>query len=159
MKFLSTDNLSREHDRLGYESINICADTIIAALYGNNLHNYLETFRKESTVNLTKWAIPSSVSRNSGKRSGKQHKRKHNRPVLPVPTIQSATLGEVFSEPIATISRVNEELNRALTGVSPVPHTSDSGMKMWIQIPRLPKYVETATTPFELIAIKGNTCK
>ena len=79
--------------------------------------------------------------------------------MLPVPTIQSATLGEVFSEPIATISSVNEELNRALTGVSPVPHTSDSGMKMWIQIPRLPKYMETATTPFELIAIKGNTCK
>ena len=30
---------------------------------------------------------------------------------------------------------------------------------MRIQIPKRPKYVETTTTPFELIAIKGNTRK
>ena len=30
---------------------------------------------------------------------------------------------------------------------------------MWIQIPRQSKYVETITIYFELIAIKGNTCK
>ena len=32
-------------------------------------------------------------------------------------------------------------------------------MKMRIQIPKRPKYVETKTIPFELIAIKGNTRK
>ena len=76
-----------------------------------------------------------------------------------VSTIQPLTLGELFLEPIATRPSENEELNRTPTGVSSVLHTSDSGMKMQIQIPKQPKYVETMTTPFELIAIKGNTRK
>ena len=74
-----------------------------------------------------------------------------------VSTIQSTTLGELLSEPIATRSSVNEELNQTPTVVSSVIHTSDSGMKMWIQIPKRPKYFETKTTPYELISIKGNT--
>ena len=74
-----------------------------------------------------------------------------------VSTIQPTTLGELFSEPIAMRLCVNEELNQTPTGVSSVLHTSDSGMKMRIQIPKRPKYVEITVTPFELIAIKGNT--
>ena len=77
----------------------------------------------------------------------------------PVSSIQPTTLGELFSKPIATRPSVNEELNRTLTGVSSALHTSDSGMKLRIQIPKWPKYVESTTTPFELIAIKGNTRK
>ena len=75
----------------------------------------------------------------------------------PVSTIQSTTLGELLPEPIATRSSVNEELNRTPTVVSSVIHANDSGMKMRIQIPKRPKYLETKTTPFELISIKGNT--
>ena len=159
VKLLSTGKYSCDHDCLGYESRKICTHTIAAALYGNNLHKYLETFRKESTINLTKLTIPSSVNQKAGKKSGKQLKRKHNRSVSPVSIIQSTTLGELFSELIATRSGVNEELNRTPTVVSLVLHTRDSGMKMRIQIPKRPKYVETTTTPFALIAIKGNTRK
>ena len=108
---------------------------------------------------MTKLTVPSSVSQRAGKKSGNQRKRKHNHSVLPVSTIQPATLGELFSEPIETRPSVNEELNRTPTGVSSVLHTTDSGIKMWIQIPRQSKYVETITIYFELIAIKGNTCK
>ena len=76
-----------------------------------------------------------------------------------VSTILPTTLGKLFSELIATRPSVNEELNRTPSRVSSVLHTSNSGMKMQIQIPKRPKYVETTTTPFELIAIKGNTNK
>ena len=79
--------------------------------------------------------------------------------MLLVSTIQPTTLGELFSEPIPTRPSVNEELNQTPTRESSVLHTSDSGMKMQIQIPKRPKYVDTTTTPFELIAIKGNSCK
>ena len=75
-------------------------------------------------------------------------------------TIQSTTLGELFSEPIATRSSVNEALNRTSTVLLSVLHTSDS--EMWIQIPKQRKYVEIATIRFKLfklIAIKGNTHK
>ena len=95
----------------------ICAHTITAALYCNSLHEYLETFQKESTINLTKLTILSSFSQRAGKKSRIQRKRKHNRSVLPVSTIQPTTLGEFFSEPIATRPSVSEELNRTPTGV------------------------------------------
>ena len=159
VKVLSTGKYSCDHDCLGYDSRNICAHTIATVLCCNNLHKYLETFQKESTINLTKLTIPSSVSQRAGKKSGKQRKRKHNRSVSPVSTIQPTTLGELISDPIPTRPSVNEELNQTLTGMSSVLHASDSGMKMRIQIPKQPKYVETVTTPFELITIKGNTSK
>ena len=77
-------------------------------------------------------------------------------------TIQSTTLGELFSEPIATRSSVNEALNRKPTVLLSVLHTSDSEIEVWIQIPKQRKYVEITTIRFELfklIAIKGNAHK
>ena len=79
VKLLSTNKCSCDHDCLGYESRKICAHTIATALYCNNPHKYLETFQKESTINLTKLTIPSSVSQTADKKSGKQRKRKHKR--------------------------------------------------------------------------------
>ena len=96
VKLLSTNKCSCDHDCLGYESRKICAHTIAAALYCNNLHKYLETFQKESTINLTKLTIPSSVSQGACKKSKKQRKRKHNRSVSPVSTIQPKLLVNYF---------------------------------------------------------------
>ena len=71
VKLLSTGKYSCDHDCLGYKSRKICAHTIATALYCNNLHKYLETFQKESTINLTKLTIPSSVSQTAGKKKWK----------------------------------------------------------------------------------------
>ena len=158
-KLLSIGKYSCDYDCLGYELRNICAHTIATSLYCNNLHKYLKTFEKEFTINLTKLTIPSSDSQRTAKKSGIQRKQKHNHSMSLVSTILLTTLGELFSELIATRPSVNEELNRTPSRVSSVLHTNDSGMKMQIQIPKRPKYVETTTTPFELIAIKGNTDK
>ena len=65
---VSTGKYLCDHDCPGYESRKMCAHTVAAALYGNNLHKYLETFRKESTINLTKLTKPSSVSQKAGKK-------------------------------------------------------------------------------------------
>ena len=118
VKLLSTCKYSCDHEYLGYESRKICAHTIAAALYCNNLHKYLENFQKESTINLTKLTIPSSVNQRAGKKCRKQRKRKHNRSVSPVSIIQPTTLGELFSEPITKRPSVSEKLNRTPTGVS-----------------------------------------
>ena len=139
VKLLSTCKCSCDHECLGYELRKVCAHKIAAAVYCNNLHKYLKTFQKESTINLTKLTIPSSVSQGACKKSTKQRKRKHNRSVSPVSTIQPTTLGKLFSEPIARRPSISEELNRTLTRVSPVLRTSDSGMEMRIQIPKRPK--------------------
>ena len=68
VKLLSTCKCSCDHECLGYELRKVCAHKIAAAVYCNNLHKYLKTFQKESTINLTKLTIPSSVSQRAGKK-------------------------------------------------------------------------------------------
>ena len=53
---------------------------------------------------------------------------------------------------------VEENLNTTPTGVA-ILAASGSGMKMTFKKPKRPPYVETKSTPLELIQIKGNISK
>ena len=153
---LLDSRITCEKSCLGFESRKICAHVIAVAIYLDRLKPFLETFVKNSTLNLSKMAT-TNVNSNAGKKGRSRKRVRASSPdVMCKPydvKVQSATLGNLFEEQD--------------TSDFSVSHISRSAIKMKIKKPVAPEkpkatkkpvkpiFQETTATDFELIMIKG----
>ena len=165
MRVLQSGKLLCDDDCLGFQTRCICAHTVATAMFCNMVPQMLAWFSKQD-VNLTRLTVPANLSQKAGKK-GKPRKRKST--ALATTPPPQKRLEELLQEPTpstrpSTPNTLEQLLDGHFNRTPPstnatVIRKSDSGMKVTIKRSIKPVFVETTSTPFELIPIKGRIRK
>ena len=156
----ANNKIGCEKSCLGFNSRGLCSHTIAVAMFTNNIVPYITNYMNNQTSNLTKLTM-SSVNAHAGMKGPTRKRGRTSSPdVLSMASQQQKQI-KITLEDVLDLSQSADVVDSPQSSGFVVSQLSNSGLKMKIQSakPRRPKYMETTTTPFELIAIQGNISK